>query len=274
MILDCHIHIRDAAGDRDAFVKKMAEVGVGGGVVISRPPASYLTGPGGQPPQERLDNVLWWCAADAELYPFLWIDPLADDAEAQVDLAVRKGVAGFKIICDRFMPGEPRAMETYRAIASRGKPILFHSGILWDNKPSGLFNRPAGFECLLEVSGLRFCLAHISWPWCDELIAVYGKFLVARRRRAELSCEMFVDITPGTPPIYRCDALTKLFTTGYDVARNVLFGSDCSTNEYSVGSVAQWLERDGKIFTELGLPAETLKGVYCDNLRRFIGNTR
>lgn len=28
---------------------------------------------------------------------------------------------------------------------------------------------------------------------------------------------MFLDLTPGTPEIYRRDLLTKLFTIGYDV---------------------------------------------------------
>ena len=63
-------------------------------------------------------------------------------------------------------------MEVFRTISQADRPILFHSGILWDGKPSGPYNHPAGFESLLEVDGLRFCLAHISWPWCDELIAV------------------------------------------------------------------------------------------------------
>ena len=32
---------------------------------------------------------------------------------------------------------------------------------------------------LLDVRGLRFSLAHIGWPWCDELIAVYGTTAVS-----------------------------------------------------------------------------------------------
>ena len=74
---------------------------------------------------------------------------------------------------------------------------------MWDGKPSGPYNRPVGFESLLEVQGLRFCMAHVSWPWCDELVAVYGKVLNGYTNRRDLTVEMFVDITPGTPPIYR-----------------------------------------------------------------------
>ena len=71
---------------------------------------------------------------------------------------------------------------------------------------------------------MRFSLAHISWPWCDELIAAYGKILNASASRADYRGEMFVDITPGTPTIYRREALTKLFTVGYDIQDNVIFG--------------------------------------------------
>ena len=56
-------------------------------------------------------------------------------------------------------------------------------------------------------------MGHCSWPWYDECIAVYGKFLngVANDQDAP---EMFFDLTPGTPRIYREDLLTKLFTVG------------------------------------------------------------
>jgi predicted TIM-barrel fold metal-dependent hydrolase len=123
----------------------------------------------------------------------------------------------------------------------------------------------------LEVEGLRFCLAHISWPWCDELVAVYGKFLNAYTSRPDLTVEMFVDITPGTPPIYRRDALAKLFCSGYDVEHNVLFGSDCDANDYNVAWVQEWMERDQGIFRELGLAQESIDGVYGVNLKRFLG---
>jgi hypothetical protein len=106
--------------------------------------------------------------------------------------------------------------------------MLFHSGILYDGRDTSRYNRPAEFECLLDVPGLRFAMAHISWPWCDEMIALYGKFQAAHGSRADVP-ELFIDTTPGTPAIYRRDALTKVFTVGFDVKHNVLFGSDSVT---------------------------------------------
>ncbi|MFN2283505.1 MAG: amidohydrolase family protein [Anaerolineae bacterium] len=277
MILDGHIHIdSDPAGrggpeDREDFVRRLHKAGVDGGILLSPDPACSAGAIHTASPLERLEKVLFWCAAGPNLYPFYWIDPTETDALKQVDLAVGKNIAGFKIICSTHDPGDSRAMRTYQAIADAGRPILFHSGILWDGKPSSPHNRPANFEALLDVKGLRFALAHISWPWTDECIAVYGKFQDAMRHRGDLGVEMFIDTTPGTPPIYRRDALTRLFTVGYDVAHNVLFGSDNHANQYNSDYARTWIERDRAIFAEIGVDEATVDNVFGENLKRFLG---
>jgi len=269
MILDGHIHINSEA-DPNGLQGGMQAAGVSGGVLISEPPACFRVASSGAPAGARLDNLMAWCKGEAEVYPFFWIDPMEEDALGQVARAAERGVAGFKVICSHHYPGDPIAMEVYAEIAHAGRPILFHSGILWDGKPSSGYCRPANFECLLEVPGLRFSLAHISWPWCDELIAVYGKFESARRQRPDLDVEMFVDVTPGTPPIYRRDALTKLLTVGYDIEDNVVFGTDCNTASYSAAWAREWIERDRCIYRDLELSDGTQDNLFCENLRRFI----
>lgn len=271
MILDGHIHIENASQDRSGFAARLAQAGVSGGVVISLPPAGLLADAPILPASERLDDVLSVARGVPDLYPLFWINPTDDDAKAQVDAAVRGDVAGFKVICCGYEPGDARAVRTFAQIAECGKPLLFHSGILWDGGDSSRYNRPALFEALLGIQGLRFSLAHVGWPWCDELIAVYGKFLNARTRRPDLSAEMFVDLTPGTPPIYRRDALTKLFTVGYQVEHNVIFGSDCSVHDYNTAWVCDWLARDNAIYDELGLTAAARQKIYGENLLRWLG---
>jgi predicted TIM-barrel fold metal-dependent hydrolase len=271
MVLDGHIHILDAGQDRSSFFERIDRAGVCGGAVISLPPAGLLADAPSLPADQRLDDLLSVTQGLPSLHPLFWIDPLHEDAQAQIDMAVRRGVAGFKVICNGYPAGDPRAMRTFAHIAACGKPILFHSGILWDGADSSRYNRPALFEALLDVTGLRFSLAHIGWPWCDELIAVYGKFLNARARRPGQSVEMFIDLTPGTPPIYRHDALVKLFTVGYHVEDNVIFGSDCTVHDYHPQWVREWLARDNEIYDELGLAQTTRKKVYGANLVRWLG---
>ena len=66
--------------------------------------------------------------------------------------------------------------------------------------PEGYVKRLA--EAGFDIPGLRFCCAHISWPWCEECVAVYGKFLNALTRsdrpRGELPCDgcAWVKVSP------------------------------------------------------------------------------
>lgn len=271
MILDGHIHIGVGDVNRTDLIARLNSTGISGGVLLSIPPNFYR--PNGKifTAEERLSNLLSWTGSQSDLFPFYWIDPMEGDALDQVDMANKHGVKGFKVICSYFYPGDKKAMGVYAAIAKTGKPILFHSGILWDGFSSSKYNRPGEFEALLDIDGLRFSLAHVSWPWCDENIAVYGKFLNAYTERPNLSVEMFIDITPGTPPIYREEVLTKLFTIGYDVENNVIFGTDSFANNYNNKWVEEWIQRDNVIYKKLCLSSEIINKVYSENLKRLLG---
>lgn len=271
MILDGHIHIEPGKVNTAGLMERLKLAGIDGGILISLRPQSFTFKGEAGTPEERISNLLEWTDVSGDLYPFYWIDPTENDAERQVDLAIEKGVVGFKVICSDFYPSDPRAMKTFGIIAEREKPILFHSGILWGGSGfSSKYNRPGEFEALIDVKGLRFSLAHISWPWCDELIAVYGKFQSAYSCDPDFSTEMFIDTTPGTPEIYRKDALVKLFTVGYDIEYNVIFGSDCSADDYHYDYTRGWINIDRQIFDDLALSEDVINNVYSDNLQRFI----
>jgi predicted TIM-barrel fold metal-dependent hydrolase len=274
MLLDGHIHITSLEGSLSAFRTQLTRAGMDGALLISLPPPPAGRKPDGVPADRRIAQVLEFTEGRPNMFPFLWIDPMDDEVFGQIDEAVRRGIAGFKVICHNHYPGDDRAMKVFRRVAAKGKPILFHSGILWDGQPSSRYNRPAEFEALLDVEELRFSLAHIGWPWCDELIAVYGKFLNAYSRRPDLGVEMFVDVTPGTPEIYRHEVLTKLFGVGYDVEDNVVFGSDCSTAPYNERWTRDWIARDRAIYQEIGVPESAQEKIFSGNLLRFVGLSR
>lgn len=276
MIFDGHIHITDDKVESSKLMGNLKKVGVGGGILLSIPPENYIN----HLPQykknsftnlKRLENLMEWVKDYPDLYPFYWIDPMEEDALNQVKLAKEYGVDGFKVICNRFYPGDPKALEVFNSIAKSNKPILFHSGILWDGTASSKYNRPAEFEALLGIEGLRFALAHVSWPWHDECIAVYGKILNICRINPSLGMEMFLDLTPGTPRIYREELFTKLFNTGYDVRNNIFFGTDCEANCYNIKVAKEYIGTDEKIINSLSISKEIKEKVFSENLKRFLG---
>ena len=112
-------------------------------------------------------------------------------------------------------------------------------------------------------------MGHCSWPWTDECIAVYGKFLNAASRCNK--AEMFLDLTPGTPEIYRRDLLTKLFTIGYDVENNIFFGTDCDADAYNSSWSLKLYETDKKLLDELGVSRKVRENLYYNNTLRFLG---
>ena len=221
--------------------------------------------------KERLDNLMEWCSYSPRFHPVHWIDPTEEDAVRQVDEAVERGIQGFKVICSTHYPGDPRAMKAYRKMAEHGKSVMFHSGILWDGKASSRYNRPVEFEDLIDIKGLKFAIAHISWPWTDECIAVYGKYQNAWKDNGVDCARMYVDITPGTPPIYRKEALTRLLLTGYDMEDNIFFGSDCTMHDYQVNVCEDYAKRDLEIYRALNLPERVIKKFFSENVKKFYG---
>ena len=274
MKLDGHIHSLQLAGSgkekQQKLLADMAKVGIDGGLLISVDPLNYPE----STPTQRLDAILEQAEGQEYLFPFYWINPLDEDAVEQVDQAVKAGIDGFKIINSFTYPSDPRVMAICRRAAELDKPVLFHSGILWDGRESARYNRPGEFECLLEIPKLRFMLAHMSWPWCDECIAVLGKFDNAKTLRPDLSCEMFVDNTPGTPPVFREDVYRKLFFSEYDVKYNVVFGTDCNTEGYNLPWVEKWMRCDDGLYEKFGLATpDFLDHIYGKNLLRFLGKS-
>jgi predicted TIM-barrel fold metal-dependent hydrolase len=148
---------------------------------------------------------------------------------------------------------------------------MFHSGILWNGASSSEYNRPANWEALIELNGLKFSLAHCSWPWIDECIAVYGKFLNAYSSGKNV--EMFVDLTPGTPEIYREELFNKLFYVGYDVPNNVMYGTDCRADNYRFDWTKKWLDIDSALFDKLDIPEKMREKIFYKNFMRFIGRS-
>ncbi len=271
-ISDVHIHAENTTANPKHLVEKMKEAGVDYACVFSNCPPeadSHI----GTTFDERLGEILSWTKGYEDiLFPVLWIHPYEENIFEKIQIAVDRGICAFKIICNNFYVYEEKSIEVLKKIAKLNKPVFFHSGILWDGMVSSKYNRPLNWEALLEIDGLRFSMGHCSWPWIDECVAMYGKFMNSLGVR-ENSAEMFFDTTPGTPKIYRRDLLEKLFKAGYDVEHNVMFGCDCYAHNYNSKWVSEWLETDRKIMDDLGVSKRIRENMYYNNLMRFLGKT-
>lgn len=269
---DNHVHLLSFEASAEELIGRMDAAGIVGGNIFSTPPIGFNAKFQSDVYEKRISYLLDFTDGHRDrLFPILWIHPDEPDIAEKVEDAAARGVFGFKMICDNYFVYEDKCMKVLEKIAAVKKPVIFHSGILFDAKVSSQFNRPVNWEHCIEIPGLKFALCHCSWPWCDEVIALYGKFQSARITRPGLDIEMFLDLTPGTPRPYRKDLLTKLHTVGYDIGKNLLFGSDCRVEDYSADYYHSIRKMDDAIYEELELDQETIANIYGKNLRRFLG---
>lgn len=274
-IFDMHIHAKNTNSSPESLLSSLETAGIYGGCVFSSPPREQNMEEeynGVLDFDARVAEVLSWCEGYEErLFPVLWVHPAENNILENVERAAKAGIAAFKLICNDYYIYEEKPMALLRKIASLGKPVIFHSGILWDGRVSSAYNRPMNFEALLSIENIRFSMGHCSWPWIDECVALYGKLLQAKTLGG--SAEMFFDLTPGTPKLYREELFEKLYTLGYNVGDNVMIGFDCYADEYNSAWPKDWLKFDGAIMDTLGVSLENREKLYHKNLLRFLGKT-
>ena len=270
-MFDMHIHAVNKEVDPKGLLENLEKAGLYGCCVFSTKPKENVPEVGISF-EERLDEVLSWSKGyEDRIFPVLWIHPYEENIIQKVHIAVEKGIAGFKMACTNFYVYEEKCLEVLQEIANLNKPVIFHTGILWDGQVSSDRNRPIHWEALINIKGLRFSMGHCSWPWVDECISLYGKFMNTLMEKE--TAEMFIDITPGTPDIYREELMTKLYTIGYDVGKNIMFGTDSYAHKYNSAWASKWLETDRKLMDKLGVSQSCREDLYYNNVLRFFGKT-
>ena len=105
----------------------------------------------------------------------------SESVEKAVDLMIEEaqrcyhqlGLRGVKLVPTGWYPNDPQVIRLYRELAQLGMYVAFHSGIFLDGR-EGSYCRPTFYEGVHQVPELKAQLAHLSWPWVDECIAVLG----------------------------------------------------------------------------------------------------
>ncbi|HPU49954.1 MAG TPA: amidohydrolase family protein [Burkholderiaceae bacterium] len=150
------------------------------------------------------------------------VNPSLPGAPQDLRAAIDDGLTGSKMVPSGWYPHDDRVQPTFAVASELALPLLFHSGIFIDGR-SSRFCRPAEFEVLRDHPGARVVLAHLSWPWTDEAIALG---LIDRIHGVpDANAAFRFDLSFGPPPPYRLEVLRRAFEV---LGAGLLqFGSDC-----------------------------------------------
>jgi predicted TIM-barrel fold metal-dependent hydrolase len=269
MLIDAHLHCtgREAGDD---VLRTLDEAGVDVGVLLAPflgdgysldDPASLRRGNAhlGALVRGHADRLFGMAVIDPR-------DPRAgDDLRHAVEVL---GLRGVKMVPTGWYPYD-REVQPAFAVASELKlPILFHSGIFIDGR-SGRFCRPAFFEVMRDHPGARVALAHLSWPWTDEAIAVG---LIDRIHGVPPDeCAFRFDISFGPPPPDRLEVLRRaLDVLGPELLQ---YGSDCflPCSGREIATRHGWVV---DLFDQLGLDAATRERIEVGTAAAWLGLSR
>ncbi|WP_281283652.1 amidohydrolase family protein [Nonomuraea longispora] len=214
----------------------------------------------GHPPIAN-EEVAESCAEHADvLIPFASIDPWRGRAGAREArrLVANYGVRGFKFhpSVQRFSPDDPMAYPLYEAIEELGVPALFHTGQtgIGAGVPGGggirlRYSNPMLLDDVaVDFPELRIVLAHPSFPWQDEALAV-----------ATHKPYVYIDLSGWSPKYFPPQLVRYANSLLKD---KVLFGSD-----YPVITPDRWLAD----FDELEIKPEVRPLILKDNAARLLG---
>jgi uncharacterized protein len=214
---------------------------------------------GGSPPQPTA-QVLAAAAANPDvLIPFASVDPHKGKLGVREARAlIADGVRGFKFHpnTQAFWPNDHAYYPLYEVIAEAGLIALFHSGQtgIGAGMPGGggvrlKYSNPM---CVDDVAAdfpeLRIILAHPSFPWQEEALAV-----------ATHKPNVYIDLS-GWSPKYFPDILVRYTNTL--LRHKMLFGSD-----YPLITPDRWLSD----FEALAIRDEVRPLVLKENAAALLG---
>jgi predicted TIM-barrel fold metal-dependent hydrolase len=196
------------------------------------------------------------------LIPFASIDPAKGrmGVSAARRLVTDHAVRGFKFhpTLQAFFPNDRAVYPFYEALQELGVPALFHSGQsgIGAGVPGGgglrlKYSNPLHLDDVAaDFPGLRIVIAHPSFPWQDEALAV-----------ATHKPNVWIDLS-GWSPKYFPPILVQYANTM--LGDKVLFGSD-----FPLITPERWLED----FAALPIKDEIRPLVLKENAARLLGLT-
>lgn len=214
-------------------------------------------------PRIANEEVAEACAEHPDvLIPFASIDPHKGGAGVREArrLVAEHGVRGFKFhpSIQAFAPDDPMAYPLYEAIEELGVPALFHTGQtgIGAGVPGGggirlKYSNPMLVDDVaVDFPELRIILAHPSFPWQDEALAV-----------AVHKPHVYIDLSGWSPKYFPPQLVRYANSLLQD---KVLFGSD-----YPVITPDRWLAD----FAGLDIKPDVRPKILKHNAARLLGLT-
>jgi uncharacterized protein len=186
------------------------------------------------------------------LIPFASLDPARGAAAVRAArrLVEGHGVRGFKFhpTLQGFDPGDRSAYRLFAAIEELGVPAVFHTGQtgIGSGLPGGggmrlrLSDPMRLDDVAVDFPGLQIVLAHPSFPWQDEALAV-----------AQHKANVWIDLSGWSPRYFPPNLVRYLNTLLQD---KVLFGSD-----YPLITPDRWLADFDGLEIRDGVRAKVVK---------------
>ncbi|MEV5826995.1 amidohydrolase family protein [Spirillospora sp. NPDC052242] len=249
-----HGHRQPSIGEMAAYYRerKMA-------AVVFTVDAEHATGW----PRIANEEVAEGCAEHPDvLIPFASIDPHKGEAGVREvrRLVQEHGVRGFKFhpSIQAFAPNDPIAYPLYQAIEELGVPALFHTGQtgIGAGVPGGggirlKYSNPMLVDDVaVDFPELRIILAHPSFPWQDEALAV-----------AVHKPHVYIDLSGWSPKYFPPQLVRYANSLLQD---KVLFGSD-----FPVITPDRWLTD----FDGLDIKPQVRPKILKHNAARLLGLT-
>ena len=220
-IVDCHVHLRGEV-DPSELLAQLDANQVDRTIILSMHERHSL---------EETREKLLAAKPALEIAPdrisgLAWVNPAIEGmADLAAEAVEKMGYIGIKIMPDHWYAYEERLQPFWKRMDELAAPILFHTGILYGWEDNSRFCKPLWLEALAAYPNIRFAMAHISWPWCEECLAVMGRFR-AETRGGERQWRSYVDLTPGTPPHIRRQAVANAID--FCGAGHIMFGTDAN----------------------------------------------
>jgi predicted TIM-barrel fold metal-dependent hydrolase len=193
------------------------------------------------------------------LIPFASVDPARGKMGAREArrMITEYGVRGFKFhpSFQGFYPNDRKAYQIYEVIAEAGIPALFHTGQTGAGAgtPGGMgirlkYSNPLFLDDVAaDFPSMPIILAHPSFPWQDEALAV-----------ATHKSNVYIDLSGWSPKYFPANLVQYSNTLLKD---RVLFGSD-----YPALTPDRWLSD----FEKLPIKPEVRPGILKDNALRLL----